>query len=532
VIPRVPGIPGLLHGAHRLLDRPHVRAFDDAARDPMGAQDRRLRRFLGDNAGSAYGIAHGYGRITSVRMFQDRVPVLDADSLVPWVSRIAEGEPRVLTAAPVRMLERTSGTAAGDKLVPYTTPFLGELRAALAPWLADLFRARPTLRGLRQYWSLSPAARAPGRTPGGVSVGFQDDTDYLSPVFRAAMRRLMAVPGTVARIQDISAWRRRTLVHLLEAEDLGLVSVWSPSFLTLLMQALERELPDYLSVLSPKRAAAVRTGLDAAGRLVGEAVWPRLQVISCWADGPAAAQIDGLRAWFPDTPIQGKGLLATEGVVSFPLWRHGEVGAVAAATSHFLEFLDLDAPTARPRLVHELRVGGAYSPLLTTGGGLARYHLQDVLRCTGHRGALPLLRFEGKLDRVSDRAGEKLVAARVEAVLRGLAGEMELLLDFALLAPLEEVPPRYVLFVESTATDACLERLTQRLDAALAEDHHYGYCRQLGQLGPPAFQRVSRGWETYQRTLVEAGARLGDIKPTNLDGRTVWGDVFGVGAEA
>lgn len=515
-----------VHAGMRLLDRPQVRAFERALRSPADAQARRLRALLRENAPTAFGTAHGFARIHSARAFQERVPVMDAEALAPWVARIAAGEARVLTAAPTRMLERTGGTTGGDKLVPYTEPFLRELRSALAPWISDLVRALPALRGLRQYWSLSPAARPAERTAGGLPVGFEDDTEYLSPLSRAAMRRMMAVPGTVARVREVEEWRRRTLLHLLAAEDLGLVSVWSPSFLTVLMQALERELPELLSALPRRRADGIRRRLDAAGSLVGEALWPRLQVISCWADGPAARQLPGLRAYFPDTPVQGKGLLATEGVVSFPLWVARERGAVAAANSHFLEFLDLDAPAAVPRLLHELRAGGAYSPLLTTGGGLSRYHLKDVVRCTGHLGAVPLLRFEGKLDRVSDLAGEKLVAARVEAVLARVAAALGVPLSFALLAPEEEDPPRYVLFAESSADDGALQRLAAELEAALREDHHYGYCRDLGQLGPISLQRVRGGWETYQRIVAASGAKLGDVKPPGLDPATGWRERF------
>ena len=63
--------------------------------------------------------------------------------------------------------------------------------------------------------------------------------------------------------------------------------------------------------------------------------------------------------------------------------------------------------------------------------------------------------------------------------------------------------------------------------ALLTGDQHYGYCRALGQLGHLKLQRVQNGWETYQRVLLQAGARLGDIKPTGLDTRTDWDEIFG-----
>jgi hypothetical protein len=515
-----------LHAALRLLDHRKIRDFEAARRNPERAQALRLRRFLEANGPSAYGRAHGYARIHSVRAFQEQVPILQAEALAPWVARIAAGEPCILTRAPVRALEPTSGTTGGDRLIPFTDAFLAEMQGALAPWMADLFRARPALRGLRQYWSLSPATGPRRHTPGGIPVGIEDDTEYLGPLGKAALRRVMAVPGTLARTRDLDAWRRLTLLHLLKAEDLGLISVWSPSFLTLLMEALEGELPDYLDALPAPRARSIRMALDARGRLTGEALWPRLQVVSCWAHGPAARQIPALEAYFPRTPNQGKGLLATEGVVSFPLWEEAHRGSVAAATSHFLEFVDLQTPGATPRLLHELEADALYTPLLTTGGGLARYALRDALRCTGHQGQLPLLSFEGKLDGVSDRAGEKLAPTRVEAALEAAAQALRLSLRFALLAPGEGDPPGYLLFVESEADDEALLRLAHALDQALSADHHYGHCRALGQLAPITPRRVHDGWATFQRVRIASGMRPGQIKPASLDSGSGWGEAF------
>ncbi|TVP48525.1 MAG: autotransporter, partial [Gemmatimonadales bacterium] len=139
-----------IHAALHRLDRPRVRAFEEALRHPEEAQAARLRGFLRANAGSVHGRGRGYAAIHSVRAFQERVPVMDAAALEPWVARIAAGEPGILTTAPVRILEPTSGSTGGNRLIPFTDPFLTEMRGALAPWMADLFRARPALRGLRQ----------------------------------------------------------------------------------------------------------------------------------------------------------------------------------------------------------------------------------------------------------------------------------------------------------------------------------------------------------------------------------------------
>ncbi len=48
--------------------------------------------------------AHRFDAISSVRDWQGRVPIVDYDDLEPWVRRATAGEPRVLTAAPIRRL--------------------------------------------------------------------------------------------------------------------------------------------------------------------------------------------------------------------------------------------------------------------------------------------------------------------------------------------------------------------------------------------------------------------------------------------
>jgi hypothetical protein len=481
-------------------------------------QQRWLKTFLRANAGTAYGRAHGYGAITSVAQFRQRVPVVTYETMAPWIERIEGGEREVLTHAPVIVLERTSGSVSGPKHIPYTEGLLADFGAATGPWLDDLARTFPRLFTTRQYWSLSPAARDPEVSRGGLRIGLEDDTQYFDSATRFAMKRLFAVDGAVGRIRDVDVWRSRTLEQLVAAEDLGFISVWNPSFLTLLMQELVARWPGYAYPLPPRRRAQIEDRMEKAGAFVGEAIWPRLQLISCWTDAWAAQALPGLRRFFPNTPIQGKGLLATEGVVSLPLW--GVPAPVAAVTSHFLEFESLDDGVVRG--VHELREGAAYSPVLTTRGGFARYRLPDQVRCVGFHLEVPQLRFEGRLDRGSDLRGEKLNATFVEeAVRRAL---LEHPATFALVAPALGEPPHYVVYVEGAENP---QRLAADLEQRLCEALHYRYARELGQLGPLNCQVITHGEERFLKELVRRGQRLGEIKPSGFDPRPEWAAVFG-----
>jgi hypothetical protein len=276
--------------------------------------------------------------------------------------------------------------------------------------------------------------------------------------------------------------------------------------------------------LPASRRKQLETAWNQSGTINGQTLWPYLHVISCWQDGASTQFLPMLKAFFPTLPIQGKGLLATEGVVSFPLYGHE--GSVLAITSHFLEFLDLDHPNRKPILAHELRPGGQYSPLLTTGGGLYRYHLKDRVTCVGAFAQTPLIQFEGKLDQTSDLCGEKVSAGIVEQILVKVQTEFSLTVRFALLAPVQTDPPHYGLFLESNANLEQLELLRSHLENWLGENAHYAYCRRLNQLGKVCIYPISNGWEQYQARLIAEGARLGDIKPTHLDRRWRWKETF------
>ena len=267
--------------------------------------------------------------------------------------------------------------------------------------------------------------------------------------------------------------------------------------------------------------------MDSTPSAVHTRLWPNLRLISCWADAQAASRVSRLARLFPQARIQGKGLLATEGVVSFPLV--GQPGHVLALRSHFFEFLPLDDRSDRPLLAQQLVRDDAYEVILTTGGGLYRYRLGDVVRVVGHLETCPLLKFVGRAGQISDRFGEKLNEYHVQGALEALFRGHDFQPVFAMVACEESLePPVYTLFVEANGTpDQRLRELATELDAALQENFHYAYCRNLQQLGPLRAFRISEGaLETYHAECRRTGQRAGDIKPVALHRGGSWARAF------
>ena len=410
-----------------------------------------------------------------------------------------------MTTEQVEILERTGGTGGATKWIPYPARLRSEFAEAVGVWMVDLHRHRPDLLGTRSYWSVSRATRRPEATTGGLKVGFDDDAEYFGPVARRAIGRLMAVPGDVAQSPTLDAWRQRTATHLIERADLGLISVWSPTFLTRLMSwisAHREELAKGLSAEPQRRLH--RAGLS--GEVVGSLLWPHLRVISAWGDGFAAGLVRPMMARFPGVEFQAKGVLATEGVLSFPLI--GRPGGALAVTSHVIELRDIESGAAL--WAHEAREGARYQPLLTTGGGLVRYALPDIVEVVGFVGQVPLIRLVGRTDKASDMVGEKLTEEFVDQVFDRLWDQRP---PFAMLLPTER-PHGYVLVVDGEAPAA------EAVDQALREAYHYDYARDLEQLAPVRVYELPDAWSRWESAIEGAGLLLGDQKPGALELRT------------
>jgi len=77
-------------------------------------------------------------------------------------------------------------------------------------------------------------------TPGGIPIGFEEDSDYLGILGKRFVDAAQAVPHGVKKAQDVETFRYITLLFLLRQPDLRLISIWNPTFLNLLLAPLPK----------------------------------------------------------------------------------------------------------------------------------------------------------------------------------------------------------------------------------------------------------------------------------------------------
>lgn len=512
---------------------PGLLRFRRAVSNPKRAQTAILKLILRRNCDTEYGKKHGFGLLNGWDDFK-KLPVTAAEDYTDAGHRIRAGERKILTSELVTILQPTSGSSSTPKLIPYTAGMAVQVRAALDAWVADLFMRYPKLLTGWQYWAISPANEATRDNDDTVPVGFLDDAEYFGAGRRAIVERVMAVPGEVRQIPSIDNNQYVTLLFLLRRQPLRLISVWHPSFLTLLIDGMRRnwnrlvndigsggihpdaemprELREKLSRQLPPMPRRQQELLQYRpdDPELCRRIWPGLTVISCWSDGAFTQDIAALREACPHAIIQAKGLMATEGVVSIPF--HKENRHVCAASSHFLEFED-----ARGVIypLWKLESGKVYEIILTTAGGHYRYRLGDRVEVTGYVKKTPCIRFLGRAGVVSDCVGEKLHIEHVEEVLAELREEFALGDRLAMLVPvLNGGKPRYKLLLEQVDSEASEpEGLVATLERRLCNNYHYEYARELGQLEKVVVEPVPAGAKRrYRDCMIKGGALAGTVK--------------------
>ena len=211
----------------------------------------------------------------------------------------------------------------------------------------------------------------------------------------------------------------------------------------------------------------------------------------------------------------------------------GDAG-VAAVGTNVLEFHPADddrVPEGRePALASSnWRSGRRYFVYVTTGSGLYRYDMNDIVEVVGLHDRTPLIRFIQKGKGVVSFTGEKLyemqVIAAVDEALAAHRGRYHFIAAVAELVG--RSTPRLVFLIEFDEDDRRHDGRHggQAGRGALAsQNSEYETKRKSLRYGPPVIRVVKLGeFDRYRRRMVESGQRAdGQFKVLRLtSGRVV-----------
>ncbi len=480
--------------------------------DIKKVQEKYLLNILKKNRNTVYGKKYNFDKIRNYDDFIKNVPLTVYEDYEPYIDAMADRKRNILTSEKIRLFELTSGSSGGKKMIPYTKTLSREFLCGIKPWLYDMGKSIKGVSEGKSYWSITPVTEGKTFTKGGIAVGFEEDSEYFGAVVRFIMNRIFAVDGSVKFSENMQDFYFKTASALVNCSELSLISVWNPTFLTILCEFIvenAEKLADTMPVKCRKNF------LESASQKRFDKVFPKLSVISCWADGSASDFVPQLSEMFPGVVIQPKGILATECFISFPLC--GEEGSRLSIYSHFFEFMNIENGSL---VTADRLVEGEYEVIVTTGGGFYRYRIGDIVKVLKvFENRPPLVKFLGRRGISVDMFGEKLT----EEFVREVCIKLNITGCFCMLAPDEK---RYCLYTDSGSVSA------SELDLLLCESYHYNYCRKLGQLKKATVRKVSGNpAKAYIERLTSEGMRAGDIKPAYLSSKKNWDKYFEIREE-
>jgi len=518
--------------------------------DPRRAQERRLQTILARNESCVFGKEHGFASIRSIADFRSRIPLSSYDQLTPWIERMVRGERNILTADDPVFFAVTSGSTGPRKFIPINRDLEKDLAQAQLFWLARLIRDDSRV-GERKFLYLAPPARE-GLTEGGVPYGsiagtlFGRQERHVSRVFSAFLSRGRVIPPYVSAVKT-PRLKSYLTARLALCRSLGSINSANPSTIVLFFrllkdrgEALARETrdgrlrldiggdlsraerEDLAERLRPDPRAAAR--LEAAleeDPLDPRKIWPGLRIVQCWLGGTLSFYVSELRRYTRELPLRDVGYRASEGFFAIPQANETAAGVLHVA-GHFLEFLPDDSSSEETLLADELEAGRTYRLIVTQSGGLYRYDLEDIVQVESFYEKTPVVRFLHKAGGTLSVTGEKVTESHLLQAMHSLRAAFGLPeIEFAL-AVREEIPPRYVLFLEMSGIPAggfeAGERIGRFLDEELRRRNcEYEAKRTSGRLGPPLVVRLRQGsFAGFRAKFLVLGENDPQYKPRHM----------------
>ncbi len=495
--------------------------LEDATQEPELAQAQLLRQLLSRHSDTQFGREHHFDYIRTPLDYRRAVSIRDYEGFRPYVQQMMAGQEKILVNEPVRMFTLTSGTTGQPKYIPVTAGVERGGSRLMRQWLYRILQDHPTFLSGAVVGIVSPAIE--GYTPGGIPYGSLSGRIYQQ--IPALIRRTYAIPYPVFEIADYDR-RYWAIARYALARQVSFLCTPNPSTLNRLATVMTHQAESLIQAIhdgtggenlpaqrpQPERAKQLEQIFTTTGALRPQDCWPHLALLGCWTGGSVGAQARQLTADYGPLPIRDLGYLASEARVTLPYQNNTPAGLLDL-TLNFYEFIPEDcADQALPPILlsHELEVGQRYQILLTTPGGLYRYHINDVVEVTGFYHRSPVIAFLRKGRDMSNLTGEKLHVNHVLAAIAALQRQFRQPIDpYRLVANAKAM--RYELYWETPdlPSQGWTESLLSALDTALAQNNvEYAQKRASRRLHAPCLHRMKPGWaEAAQRWAIAQGQR-------------------------
>jgi hypothetical protein len=320
-----------------------------------------------------------------------------------------------------------------------------------------------------------------------------------------------ANPSTFLKLLDVINERKEVIIKLIRSGSF--------SELEGLNESEKNELEKYFSK-NKHRAQELEELFKIHPRVTYEHLFKNLQVISTWLAGSCGALIPMLkRNVSATTHVIEVGYLASEfrGSINIDVINNRTIPAFHETFLEFAEKNDYEAGVIELQSLEEIEQGKQYYIFITTGGGLYRYNMNDLIEVTGLYNRTPTIVFVQKGKGTTNITGEKLYESQVIKAVGSLGEDViEDIKFFMMIADENEL--KYSLYIEGKPTGGTAAGLANMIDGLLMSMNiEYEAKRKSGRLKLPEVFFLKQGsGEAYKKHEVEKGMRENQFKTQPL----------------
>lgn len=426
----------------------HVQKTQDFKLNAEKNQEKLLFSFLNTAQKTLFGREHDFENITSVKEFQEKVPVADYEDLKPYIEKVKRGQRNILWTDTPEYFAKTSGTTSGSKYIPISKegmPYqVAGAQSALFHYIAKKGNA-DFVNGKMIFLQGSPE----------LEEVFGIKTGRLSGIVAHHIPNYLQknrLPSWETNMMDDWEAKVGKIVEETEKENMTLIS-GIPPWLIMYFEKLIEKNGKKIKQLFPNLQLIVTGGVnyEPYREKMEELLGGKVDIVQTF---PAS---EGFFAFQDDYTKEGLLLLTNHGI--------------------FYEFIPLEQygkPDAQRLTIKEVELHKDYALILTTNSGLWAYSIGDVVRFIDKNPHRILV--SGRTKHFTSAFGEHVIAFEVEEALKAALEKHPAQITEFHLAP--EVNPENGLpyhewFIEFEKEPENLHQFKNELDDQLRKRNTY-----------------------------------------------------------
>jgi len=385
----------LLPSIFNLVNSQRLKQIDNFRRYPVETQKEIFSYLLKKASGTEWGLKYRYASISSLKDYQERVPLQTYDDLIPYVERMGKGEQNLLWPGKIRWFAKSSGTTSSkSKFIPMSREALEESQ----------YRAIKDILAI--YFNNNPATRIfPGKS---LTLGGSHRIDQF---------------GSGALCGDLSAIMIENSPFYAEfvrtpKKEIALFDDFEKK-LELITKATVKQNITNFSGTPSWYLSLIKYILGYTGKSSLLDVWPNLEVFFHGGISFSPYReiykklIPGDRMHYMETYNASEGFF---GIQDDPESSDMLLMLDYGIFYEFIPACNIGNPDARAHGIGEVEEGVNYAIVISTNGGLWRYIMGDTVVFTGtdpYR-----IRITGRTKHFINAFGEEVIIDNAEAALR------------------------------------------------------------------------------------------------------------------